>query len=146
MSKSAEKSLPFFKTLKKCMKKSDFQWTAKAKTAFKQMKRLIAELPTLTAPMEIEELIVYLATTQEVVSALLMTEREARQMPIYFVSHALQEVKHRAEGYDIQYRPRTSVKGRILADFIVEHPEDDSPVTTTKDKEEPPDPWTLFTD
>ncbi|GJW36873.1 hypothetical protein Tco_0059793 [Tanacetum coccineum] len=57
MSKSAEKSLPFFKTLKKCMKKSDFQWTTKAETAFKQMKKLIVELPTLTAPMEIEELI-----------------------------------------------------------------------------------------
>ncbi|GJR01489.1 hypothetical protein Tco_0524473 [Tanacetum coccineum] len=27
LSKSAEKSLPFFKTLKKCTKKSDFQWT-----------------------------------------------------------------------------------------------------------------------
>ncbi|GKF04301.1 hypothetical protein Tco_0034969 [Tanacetum coccineum] len=60
LSKSAEKSLPFFKTLKKCTKKSDFQWTTEAKAAFKQMKKLIAELPTLTAPMEKEELIVYL--------------------------------------------------------------------------------------
>ncbi|GJZ54198.1 reverse transcriptase domain-containing protein [Tanacetum coccineum] len=45
LSKIAKKSLPFFKTLKKCTKKSDFQWTAEAKTAFKQMKTLIAELP-----------------------------------------------------------------------------------------------------
>ncbi|GJS86223.1 reverse transcriptase domain-containing protein [Tanacetum coccineum] len=30
LSKSAEKSLQFFKTLKKCTKKSDFQWTQKA--------------------------------------------------------------------------------------------------------------------
>ncbi|GKD57049.1 reverse transcriptase domain-containing protein [Tanacetum coccineum] len=51
-SKSAKKSLPFFKTLKKCTKKSDFQWTAKAKTTFKQMKKLIAELPLLTVPKE----------------------------------------------------------------------------------------------
>nr|GEV70119.1 reverse transcriptase domain-containing protein [Tanacetum cinerariifolium] len=50
LSKSAKKSLPFFKTLTKCTKKSDFQWTAKAKMAFKQMKTLIAELPMLTAP------------------------------------------------------------------------------------------------
>nr|GEW21490.1 reverse transcriptase domain-containing protein [Tanacetum cinerariifolium] len=34
LSKLAKKSLPFFKTLKNCTKKSDFQWTAKAKTAF----------------------------------------------------------------------------------------------------------------
>ncbi|GKD66530.1 reverse transcriptase domain-containing protein [Tanacetum coccineum] len=49
LSKSAEKSLPFFKTLKNCTKKSDFQWTPEAEEAFKQMKKLIAELPTLTA-------------------------------------------------------------------------------------------------
>ncbi|GJT50153.1 reverse transcriptase domain-containing protein [Tanacetum coccineum] len=55
LSKSAEKSLLFFKALKKCMKKSDFQWTAEAEDAFKQMKKLIAELPTLTEPMEKEE-------------------------------------------------------------------------------------------
>ncbi|GJZ97052.1 reverse transcriptase domain-containing protein [Tanacetum coccineum] len=52
LSKSAEKSLPFFKTLKKCTKKSDFQWTVKTEMAFKQMKQLIAELPILTAPKE----------------------------------------------------------------------------------------------
>nr|GEV06676.1 reverse transcriptase domain-containing protein [Tanacetum cinerariifolium] len=64
-SKSAEKSLPFFKTLKKCTKKSNFQWTMEAEAAFKQMKRLIVELPMLTAPMEKEELIVYIAAARE---------------------------------------------------------------------------------
>ncbi|GJZ44621.1 reverse transcriptase domain-containing protein [Tanacetum coccineum] len=42
LAKSAEKSLPFFKTLKKCTKKSDFHWTTEAEKAFKQMKKLIA--------------------------------------------------------------------------------------------------------
>nr|GEX85061.1 reverse transcriptase domain-containing protein [Tanacetum cinerariifolium] len=55
----------FFKALKKCTKKSDFQWTAEAEAAFKQMKKLIAKLPTLTAPMEKEELIVYLVAARE---------------------------------------------------------------------------------
>ncbi|GJT82741.1 hypothetical protein Tco_1057083 [Tanacetum coccineum] len=57
LAKSTEKSLPFFKTLKKCTKKSDFHWTTDVEEAFKQMKQLIAELPMLTAPMEKEELI-----------------------------------------------------------------------------------------
>ncbi|GJY01099.1 hypothetical protein Tco_0359251 [Tanacetum coccineum] len=35
LSKSTEKSLPFFKTLKKCTNKSDFQWTTGAEMAFK---------------------------------------------------------------------------------------------------------------
>ncbi|GJS53340.1 hypothetical protein Tco_0626702 [Tanacetum coccineum] len=56
LSKSAKKSLPFFKTLKKCTKKGDFQWTQEAEVAFKQMKKLIAELSMLTAPKEKEEL------------------------------------------------------------------------------------------
>ncbi|GKG55617.1 hypothetical protein Tco_0574511, partial [Tanacetum coccineum] len=46
--------------------------------AFKQMKQLIAELPMLTTLMEKEELIVYLAAAKEAVSAVLMTEREAK--------------------------------------------------------------------
>ncbi|GJZ33892.1 reverse transcriptase domain-containing protein [Tanacetum coccineum] len=125
LSKSVEKSLPFFKSLKKCMKKSDFQWTAEAEVAFKQMKKLIAELPTLTEPMEKEELIVYLAVAREAMSVMLMTEMEVKRMPVYFISCAL---------------PRTSVKGQILADFIVERPEDDSIVTTTEAEEDLPDP------
>ncbi|GKA82127.1 reverse transcriptase domain-containing protein [Tanacetum coccineum] len=200
LSKSAERSLPFFKTLKKCTKKSDFQWTTEAETAFQQMKKSIAELPMMTAPQEKEELIIYLAAAKEAISAVLMTERDGKQIPIYFVSRALRgpeinytpmeklvlalvsaskrlkryfqahtvivitdqpikqmlsnpEVTGRLlkwsfelEEHDIQYRPRTSVKGQILADFIVERPEDNLEDTLMEDKEELPDPWTLFTD
>ncbi|GKC59820.1 reverse transcriptase domain-containing protein [Tanacetum coccineum] len=38
LSKSAEKSLPLFKTLKKFIKKSDFHWTPEAEQAFKELK------------------------------------------------------------------------------------------------------------
>ncbi|GJV83751.1 reverse transcriptase domain-containing protein [Tanacetum coccineum] len=200
LSKSAEKSLPFFKTLKNCTKKSDFQWTPEAEEAFKQMKKLIAELPTLTAPREREELIIYLAAAKEAISAVLMTDREGRQIPVYFVSRTLRgpEVnytpmeklvlallsaskrlkryfqahtvvvitnqpikqllssseisgrmlkwKFELEGYDIQYRPRTAIKGQILADFIVERPEEESPDELMAEPEVLPEPWTLFTD
>nr|GEW14194.1 reverse transcriptase domain-containing protein [Tanacetum cinerariifolium] len=43
LSKSAEKSLPLFQTLKKCIKKSDFHWTAEAEQAFKQLKQHLSE-------------------------------------------------------------------------------------------------------
>ncbi|GJV95047.1 reverse transcriptase domain-containing protein, partial [Tanacetum coccineum] len=175
LAKSAEKSLPFFKTLKKCMKKSDFHWTAKAEEAFKQMKQLIAELPMLTAPMEKEELIVYLAAAKETVSAVLMTKREAKQMSIYFVSkalrgleitytsmeklvltlvHASKRLKRYFQAHPIivimeqpiQQVPRVSVKGHILADFIVERPKEESPDTLMEVEEKLPEPWILFTD
>ncbi|GKE85892.1 hypothetical protein Tco_1559634, partial [Tanacetum coccineum] len=47
--KSAKKSLSLFKTLKRCIKKSDFYWTPKAEQAFKQLKQHISELPMLVA-------------------------------------------------------------------------------------------------
>ncbi|GJS68703.1 reverse transcriptase domain-containing protein [Tanacetum coccineum] len=155
LAKSAEKSLPFFKTLKKCTKKSDFHWTTEAEEAFKQMKQLIVELPMLTAPMEKEELIVYLAATKETVSVVLMTEREAKQMPIYFVSRALRGSKLNYTSMEklvlalvhaSKRLKRVSVKGQILADFIVERPEEDSLDTPMEEEEELPEPWILFTD
>ncbi|GJY13122.1 hypothetical protein Tco_0382431, partial [Tanacetum coccineum] len=44
--------------------------------------------------------------------------------------------------HNVAYRPRTSVKGHILADFLVEKPDEappDTPVVET-----PQEPWTLF--
>ncbi|GJS30843.1 reverse transcriptase domain-containing protein [Tanacetum coccineum] len=176
LSKSAEKSLPFFKTLKKWAKKSDFQWTQEAEAAFKQMKKLVAKFPMLTAPKENEELIIYLAAAKEAISAVLMTEREGKQIPVYFVSRTLR-------GPEINYNPmeklvlallsasrrlkryfqahaivvimdqpikqllsRASIKGQILADFIMEQPEEESPDEPMMKPKEIPEPWTLFTD
>ncbi|GJX18188.1 reverse transcriptase domain-containing protein [Tanacetum coccineum] len=53
--------------------------------------------------------------------------------------------KFELEGYDIQYRPRTLIKGQILADFIVERPDEESPDELMVEPEELPEPWTLFT-
>ncbi|GJV51801.1 reverse transcriptase domain-containing protein [Tanacetum coccineum] len=171
LAKSTEKSLPFFKTLKKCTKKSDFLWTEEAKTAFRQMKEHIAKLPMLTAPEEQEELIVYLAASKEAVSAVLMTEREARQMPIYFVIRALR-------GPEVNYTPMEKVvlalvhASKRLRRYFQAHPIiviTDQPIKTyyqtqkslvgckkrpeeegqddsAKEEELLPAQWTLFTD
>ncbi|GKF65659.1 reverse transcriptase domain-containing protein, partial [Tanacetum coccineum] len=88
LSKSTKKSLPFFKTLKNCMKKRDFQWTLEAERAFQDMKQCIAELSMVTAPRPKEELIVYLCAAKEAVSAVLLTKKESQQMLVYFISHA----------------------------------------------------------
>ncbi|GJU21258.1 reverse transcriptase domain-containing protein [Tanacetum coccineum] len=46
--------------------------------------------------------------------------------------------------HNITYRPRTSVKGQILADFLVEKSDESPPDTSVV--ETPQEPWTLFTD
>nr|GEW91355.1 hypothetical protein [Tanacetum cinerariifolium] len=135
------------KGLKVCPDKSDFHWITEDEDAFKKMKQLIAELPMLTAPMEKEELIVYLAALKETVSAVLMIEKETKQMLIYFVSRALM-------GPKINYISMVklvlalvhAIKGQILVDFIVERPEEDSLDTLMTEEEKLPEPWILFTD
>ncbi|GJZ18622.1 reverse transcriptase domain-containing protein [Tanacetum coccineum] len=136
------------------------------------LNRLIAELPMLVALMEKEELVVYLAAAKETVSVVLITEKEAKQMPVYFVSRALRgpevnytsmeklvlalvlskpEVAWRLQKWSIElgeyvthYRPRVLVKGHILADFIVERPEVDSSDTLMEVEEALHEPWILF--
>ncbi|GKD97697.1 reverse transcriptase domain-containing protein [Tanacetum coccineum] len=170
LSKSAEKSLPLFKTLKKCVKKSDFRWTPEAEQAFKQLKQHISELPMLVAPRPKEELIMYLSASQGAVGAVLMTERDSNQTPIYFVSLALQGpelnytpmeklvlalvfVAKRRRRYFQAYpiavitdQPIRQVMSRpeILTDFLVEKPEE--ALADMSENEAPQEPWTLFTD
>lgn len=140
----------------------------------------------------------YLSATYGAVSAVLLTDRNSVQTPIYFVSKALKNTetnytaieklvlalvfaakrlrryfqahpivvitdqpikqvisKPDASGrlqkwsvllieHNISYRPRTAIKGQILADFIIEKPDDDTPLPQ---KEVPSqEPWVLFTD
>ncbi|GKB85820.1 reverse transcriptase domain-containing protein, partial [Tanacetum coccineum] len=61
------------------------------------------------------------------------------------VAGRLQKWSIKLREYAIHYRPRVSVKGQILADFIVERPEEDSLDTLMEMEEELPEPWILFT-
>ncbi|GJS99663.1 reverse transcriptase domain-containing protein [Tanacetum coccineum] len=166
LSKSAEKSLLLFKTLKKCIKKSDFHWTPEAEQAFKQLKQHLAKLPMLVAPKPKEKLIMYLSASYGAISAVLMTERDTVQTPVYFVSRALQALKlnytpmeklvlvlvcaaKRLRRY-FQTHPNVVIteqpikQGQILANFLVEKPDDAPPEASVI--ETPQEPWTLFTD
>nr|GEY69388.1 reverse transcriptase domain-containing protein [Tanacetum cinerariifolium]GEY70323.1 reverse transcriptase domain-containing protein [Tanacetum cinerariifolium] len=144
LSKSTEKSLLLFKTVKKCIKKSDFHWTSEADQAFKQLKQHLSEPPLLVAPKPKEELIVYLSASHEAISAVLMTERGTVHTPPRGCEGQLQKWSVMLGEHKITYRPRTSVKGQILADFLAEMP-DESPLDASV-VETPQEPWTLFMD
>ncbi|GJU87906.1 putative nucleotidyltransferase, ribonuclease H [Tanacetum coccineum] len=89
LSKSTEKTLPFMKTLKSCTSGKMVQWTKEADKAFQRMKECLESLPTMVIPTKGETLTMYLATSEENVSALLMAERGKKQIPVYFVSRTL---------------------------------------------------------
>ena len=61
------------------MKKSDkFDWTPEADPAFAELKALLSTQPVLTTPISKEPLLLYIAATGQVVSTVLMVEREEK--------------------------------------------------------------------
>ncbi|GKB21317.1 reverse transcriptase domain-containing protein [Tanacetum coccineum] len=121
------------------------------------MKKCIAELPMVTVPKPKEELIMYLCAAREAISAVLLTERDSRQIPIYFVSRALQapEITYNSIEKVVLAlvhatrrlrRPMTSIRGQILADFIAEKPDEEGPSAEVQAKETVHEPWIMFTD
>ncbi|XP_071694983.1 uncharacterized mitochondrial protein AtMg00860-like [Rutidosis leptorrhynchoides] len=81
LSKAAERQLPFFNTLKNCLKKKDFVWTQEAESAFQEMKKVLAELPTLTVPVSGETLSQILANYLAELPADVEASAEHRDTP-----------------------------------------------------------------
>ena len=73
ISKSAERALPFFKILKKA---GPIEWTPEAEAALQDLKKYLSSTPILVAPRPQEPLLLYLAATNQVVSAALVAQRE----------------------------------------------------------------------
>ncbi|XP_071740212.1 uncharacterized protein [Rutidosis leptorrhynchoides] len=141
LSRGAEKQLPFLKVLKGCLGAKKIVWTEEAEQAFADMKAHIANLPTLTSPKVGETLYLYLPTSKECISAVLVAERERKS----WVEWAIELGEH-----DIDFQARHSIKAQVLADFMAEmtetNEESDSTfaqiITPSVETEE----WKLFTD
>ncbi|XP_057537987.1 uncharacterized protein LOC130815514 [Amaranthus tricolor] len=145
LSKPADKCLPFFKTIKQ----QKFEWTAEAEESFRQLKEHLSALPKLVSPINREELVLYVSVSEYSLSGVLVAEREKKQLPIYYVSHAFRgsegnycEVEkvifaivmasrklkpyfqsnpaNQLADFGIEYEPRTAIKAQALADFIAE--------------------------
>ncbi|GJY02103.1 reverse transcriptase domain-containing protein [Tanacetum coccineum] len=95
LSKSAERTLPFMKTPRSCTSGKMVQWTKEADEAFRRMKECLESLPTMVIPTKGETLIMYLATSEEIVSAVLMAERGKETNPRILPSKG-QELDQRA--------------------------------------------------
>ena len=88
VSRVMDKSLPFFKTLKRA-----FAWTDKCEAAFQELKRYLSNPPLLSPSKGGENLYLYLAVSTTAVSAALICEEAKKQLPVYYVSQAFQGVK-----------------------------------------------------
>nr|GEX45196.1 reverse transcriptase domain-containing protein [Tanacetum cinerariifolium] len=126
--------------------------TSEAEQAFKQLKQHLLELPLLVVPKPKEELIVYLSASHEAINAVLITERGMAQMTVYFISRPLQSPELNYTSMEklvlllvfaAKRLRRTSVKGQILADFLIEKPGENPPDTSVVETSQ--EPWILFT-
>jgi hypothetical protein len=90
ISKSAERSLPFLRTLRGA---KDFAWGPEQAAAFASLKQHLSELATLTSPDPSLPLLLYIAASPHAVSAALVQEQvregTTRQCPVYYVSEVL---------------------------------------------------------
>ncbi|GJZ66533.1 reverse transcriptase domain-containing protein, partial [Tanacetum coccineum] len=168
LSMSAEKSLPLFKTLKKCVKKrfpldtrsgSGFQTT---KTAYIRTPHVGGTKAKGRANNALQGPELNYTPMEKLVLALVFAAKRLRR---YFQAHPIavitdqpiRQVMSRPEvagrlqkwsimlrEHNITYRPRTSVKDQILADFLVEKPKEAS--ADMSEKEASQEPGMLFTD
>jgi hypothetical protein len=75
ISKLGEKGLPLFKLLKKADK---FVWDDEAQKAFEALKESLTTPPIMTPPIPKETLLVYISATTNVLSTVLVAEREEK--------------------------------------------------------------------
>ena len=63
--------MPLYKLLRKS---PTFEWTIEADSALTELKRVLLATPLLAAPQEKEPMLMYIATTNRVVSTVLVVE------------------------------------------------------------------------
>lgn len=84
------------------MKKSEkFEWTSEAQEAFDNLKKVLSTSPVLVTPHDREPMLLYIAATNQVVSTVLVVEREeagkihGAQRHVYYLSEVLTPAKQR---------------------------------------------------
>ena len=93
-----EKAIPLYQMMKKT---DNFVWSDAANAAFEDLKKQLAKLPVLVAPIDKEPLLLYVAANARAVSVAIVVERKEPgkeypvQWPVYYISEVLIESKQR---------------------------------------------------
>ena len=107
-------------TLFQCAK-GVHEWTDKCKQAFLALKEHLGCPPLLSKPIEGEKLYIYLAISEETVSAALIREEEKVQWPVYYVSKRLLDVETRYPELE-KLALSLMVASRKLRPYFYAHP------------------------
>ncbi|XP_073154100.1 uncharacterized protein [Henckelia pumila] len=118
ISRSAHRSLPFFKVLRKAKK---FEWDDECGKAFDDLKSYLAELPVLAKAIPGEPLYIYLSALEGAVSSVLIRQERTAQHPIYFFSHALKGAELRYSEVE-KLALALVMTARKLRPYFLSHP------------------------
>src|SRR3954467_3438838 len=72
LSRLGEKAIPLYQLMKKMEK---FTCTPRANEAFQKLKHMLSTAPILAAPIKKEPMMLYIAATNRVISAVMVVER-----------------------------------------------------------------------
>ncbi|KAL0416159.1 UNVERIFIED_CONTAM: Ribonuclease HI [Sesamum latifolium] len=125
--------------------------------AFEDLKTYLAKLPLLVKPVPGDTLYLYLSSTSQAISSVLVREEESNQTPIYYVSKVLNRVEshyppiekmalalvittRKLSPYFLSYPVGDHHQGQALADFVSEM------MGTTLEEVSKEKPWLLHVD
>ncbi|KAG7552744.1 Retrotransposon gag domain [Arabidopsis thaliana x Arabidopsis arenosa] len=92
ISRSTDKSLPFYQILKG---NKGFLWDEKCEEAFGQLKAYLTTPPVLSKPEVDEKLYLYVSVSKHAVSGVLVREDRGEQKPIYYISKSMTDPETR---------------------------------------------------
>nr|CAN72093.1 hypothetical protein VITISV_009001 [Vitis vinifera] len=108
---------PFFLAIRKA---GTSGWTDNCQNAFEKIKHCLMQPPILSSPIPKEKLYMYLAVSEWAISVVLFRcPSPKEQKPIYYVSRALADVE--TSEFGIEFQPKLSMKGQVMADFVLEY-------------------------
>ncbi|KAJ9542222.1 hypothetical protein OSB04_028728 [Centaurea solstitialis] len=133
ISRSSDKCHLFYNLLRK---NHGFNWTEAHEKALQELKQYMMSPSLLTKPNEGESLYLYLAVSNNAVSAVVVREEDQQQRPIYYTVLRKPELTGRLakwsiylSGFDIEFKPKTAIKSQVLADFVAEFSTEIEPPT-----------------
>ncbi|KAG7585759.1 Retrotransposon gag domain [Arabidopsis thaliana x Arabidopsis arenosa] len=118
ISRSTDKSLPFYQILKG---NKGFLWDEKCEEAFGQLKAYLTTPPVLSKPEMDEKLYLYVSVSNHAVSGVLVREDRGEQKPIYYISKSMTDPETR---YTMMEKLALAVvtSARKLRPYFQSHP------------------------
>ncbi|KAG7533112.1 Ribonuclease H-like superfamily [Arabidopsis thaliana x Arabidopsis arenosa] len=118
ISRSTDKSLPFYQILKG---NKGFLWDEKCEEAFGQLKAYLTTPPVLSKPEVDERLYLYVSVSKHAVSGVLVREDRGKQKPIYYISKSMTDPETR---YTMMEKLALAVvtSARKLRPYFQSHP------------------------